>query len=147
MIDVSVKSSLLEDDEYTEKFIFKIPHFKNKYQDLEDNGLLRELIKMEIGAFTISYSKQKTKMKKGYEEDLIKEVSRLENLLENCPSSEAVQKYIKVIRTNWIRFPTTGQGALVCAPKLVGMSLANEVRNIFLILRDEITKRNALPAL
>ena len=35
-------------------------------------------------------------MKKDYEEDLIQEVSRLENLLENCPSSEAVQKYIKV---------------------------------------------------
>jgi len=51
---------------------------------------------MEIRAFTISYSKQKGKMKKEYEEDLIQEVSRLENLLENCPSSEAVQKYIKI---------------------------------------------------
>ena len=51
------------------------------------------------------------------------------------------------LRTNWIRFPTTGQEAHVCAPKPVGISLANEARNIFLILRDEITKINALLAL
>ena len=89
-------SSLLEDDEYTEKLIFRIPHFINKYQDLVDKGLLWELIKMEIRVFTISYSKQKAKMKKDYKEVLIQEVSRLENLVENCPSPEAVQKYTKV---------------------------------------------------
>lgn len=66
-------SFLLEDDVHTEKLMFKIPHFINKYQDLEDNGLLWELIKMEIRAFPISYSKQKAKMKKDYEEDLIQE--------------------------------------------------------------------------
>ena len=76
--------------------MFKIPHFINKYQDLEDKGLLWELVKMEIRAFTISYSKQKARMKKDYEEDLLQEVSRLENLVENCPSPEAVQKYNKV---------------------------------------------------
>ena len=32
----------------------------------------------------------------------------------------------------------------MCAPKPVGMSLASEGRNIFLILRDEITQINAL---
>lgn len=89
-------SSLLEDDEYAEKLMFKIPHFINKYQDLEDHGLLWELIKMEIRAFTISYSKQKAKMKKDYEKDLVQEVSRLGNMGENCPSAEAVQRYIKV---------------------------------------------------
>ena len=75
--------------------MFKIPHFINKYQDLEDHGLLWELIKMEIRAFTISYSKQIAKTKKDYEEDLIKEVSRLGNMVENYPSPETVQKYIK----------------------------------------------------
>ena len=89
-------SSLLEDDEYTEKLMFKIPHFINKYQDLEDHGLLWELIKMEIRAFTISYSKQIAKTKKDYEKDLIQEVSRLGNLGENSSSPETVQKYIKV---------------------------------------------------
>ena len=89
-------SSLLEDDEYTEKLMFKIPHFINKYQDLEDHGLLWELIKMEIRAFTISYSKQIAKTKKDYEKDLIQEVSRLGNIGENSSSPETVQKYIKV---------------------------------------------------
>ena len=88
-------SSLLEDDEYTEKLMFKIPHFINKYQDLEDHGLLWKLIKMEIRAFTISYSKQKAKTKKDYEEDLIQKVSRLGNMVENYPSPETVQKHIK----------------------------------------------------
>ena len=93
-------SSFLEDDEYAEKLMFKIPHFINKYQDLEDHGPLRELIKMEIRAFTISYSKQNPKMKKDYEKELIQEVSRLENMVGNCPSPEAVQKYIKGYRNS-----------------------------------------------
>ena len=76
--------------------MFKISHFINKYQDLEDHGLLWELIKMEIRAFTIRYSKQKAEMKKDHEKVLIQEVSRLGNMVENCPSPEAVQKYIKV---------------------------------------------------
>ena len=79
-------------------------------------------------------------------EDLVQEVSRLENLVENCPSPEAVQKNTKV-KSELEKIPTNGQGAHVCTPKPVGMSLANEVPNIFLILRDEITKINALPAL
>ena len=33
-------SSLLEDKEYAEKLMLKIPHFINKYQDLEDHRLL-----------------------------------------------------------------------------------------------------------
>ena len=51
---------------------------------------------MEIRAFTMWYSKQKAKMKKDYEEDLIEEASRLENLVENCPLPEAVESYTKV---------------------------------------------------
>ena len=49
-------SSLLEDDKYKAKF-----HFINKYQDLEDKGLLWELVKMEIRPFTFNYSKQNTR--------------------------------------------------------------------------------------
>ena len=79
--------------------MFKFPHFINKYQHLEDHGLLRESIKMEIRAFTISYSNQNKlkRKKKHYEKELIQEVSRLGlNMVENCPSPETVQKYIKV---------------------------------------------------
>jgi len=54
--------------------MFKIPHFVNKYQDLEDNGLLWGLIKMEIRAsheLVIQNKKLKSK------EYLIQEASRL----------------------------------------------------------------------
>ena len=54
------------------------------------------LIKVEIRAFTISYSKQIAKTKNDYEKDLIQEVSRLGNIGENSSSPETVQKYIKV---------------------------------------------------
>ena len=37
-------SSLFEDDEYTEKLMFKILHFINKYRDLEDHGRLQLVI-------------------------------------------------------------------------------------------------------
>lgn len=53
-------SSLLEDDKYKAKF-----HFINKYQDLEDKGLLWELVKMEIRAFTFNYSKQNARTLSG----------------------------------------------------------------------------------
>ena len=51
---------------------------------------------MEIRAFIISHSKQIAKMKKDYEKDLMQEFSRLGNMVENCLSPKAVQKYIKV---------------------------------------------------
>ena len=63
------------------------------------------------------------------------------------PHHQKPSRNILKLRTNWIRSPTTGQEVHVCALKPVGMSLANEVRNIFLILRNEITKINALLAL
>ena len=64
-------------------------------------------------------------------------------MVENYPSKEPSRNILK-LRTNWVKFPSTGQQAHVCAPKPVGMSLANEARNIFFILRDEIKKINAL---
>ena len=134
-------SFLLEDDVHTEKSMFKIPHFINEYQDLEDNGLLWELIKMEIRAFPISYSKQKAKMKKDYEED-----QNWRIWLKTSHHLKLSRNTLK-LRTNWKRFPTIEQGAHECVPKPVGTSLANEVRNISLILRDEIKTTNALSAL
>ena len=50
----------------------------------------------KFGSLSISYSSQNAKTKKDYEENLIKEVSRLGNMVENCPSPETVQKYINV---------------------------------------------------
>ena len=133
-------SSLLEDDEYTEKLMFKIPHFINKYQDLEDHGLLWELIKMEIRAFTINYSKKRKKIMK----KILYRKSQDWEIWFKIARHQKPSRNILKLRTNWRRFPTTGKQAHVCAPKPVDMSLADEAQNIFLILRDEITKINAL---
>ena len=79
-------------------FKYKVPL---REPEIEFNNLVggkalaTDYREMETRAFTISYSKQKAKTKKDYEEDLIQEVSRLGNMVENYPSPETVQKYIK----------------------------------------------------
>jgi len=40
---------------------FLIPEFAKKHQGTEDKGLFWEMIKMEIRAFTIKFSKKKQK--------------------------------------------------------------------------------------
>ena len=54
-------SSLLEDSDYTAATAKKIPQFIDRYKDLEDKGLLWEMIKMEIRSFTITFTKTKGK--------------------------------------------------------------------------------------
>ena len=43
--------SLLEDCDYTEKMAHKIPQFIESYEYLNDKGLLREMVKIEILVF------------------------------------------------------------------------------------------------
>ena len=52
--------------------------FIEKYKQVEDKGLLWEMIKMEIRMFTIYYSKQKAKKQKNYEQKLLQDVPRLQ---------------------------------------------------------------------
>ena len=54
-------NSLLSDTKYVELLNFLIPEFAKKHQETEDNGLFWEMIKMEIRAFTIKFSKKKQK--------------------------------------------------------------------------------------
>jgi len=51
------------------------------------------MIKMEIRMFTIYYSKQKAKARKNYEENLLQEAQRLQKLVENRTTSEAIKEY------------------------------------------------------
>ena len=50
---------LLIDKDYVELISGKIPEFASKYREVTDKGLLWEMIKMEIRAATIVYSKKK----------------------------------------------------------------------------------------
>ena len=50
-------NSLLSDTKYVELLNFLIPEFAKKHHETEDKGLFWEMIKMEIRAFTIKFSK------------------------------------------------------------------------------------------
>ena len=59
----------------------KIPQFLT-YKDLEDKGLLWEMVKMEIRSFTITFTKTKAKKCRDQEKFLTKEAERLQNLVD-----------------------------------------------------------------
>ncbi|KAL9982975.1 hypothetical protein ACROYT_G005090 [Oculina patagonica] len=54
-------NSLLLDIDYVELLTFKIREFVIRHQQVNDKGLFWEMIKMELRAFTIKYSKRKAK--------------------------------------------------------------------------------------
>ena len=64
-------ASLLEDKNFVEQVTTKIPGFINQYQGVVDKGLLWELVKMEIRAYTIDFSKQRAKQQKNVEAELM----------------------------------------------------------------------------
>ena len=73
-------NSFLSDNYYVKKLIFLISQAALKYKDVKDKGLYWEMIKMEIRAFTIKYSKQKAKATRNEEKRLR---LRLEQLQES----------------------------------------------------------------
>ena len=86
-------NSLLGDKEFTDKLSLNIPVFIEKYKQVDDKGLLWEMIKMEIRMFTIYYSKQKAKKQKNYEQKLLQDAQRLQKTSENCATPELIKEY------------------------------------------------------
>ena len=66
-------NSLLSDTNYVDLLTFKIPMFAKKHEQVNDKGLYWEMIKMEIRAFTIAFSKKKAKRKRDEESILLSE--------------------------------------------------------------------------
>ena len=60
-----------------------IPEFVTKYLELEDKGLLWEMIKMEIRATTIIFTKRKAKEKRDEEKDLLASFNSLQSQLRS----------------------------------------------------------------
>ena len=75
-------NSLLSDTNYVQLLTFKIPMFAKKHEQVNDKGLYREMIKMEIRAFTITFSKKKAKRKRDEESILLSELMRLQTKLQ-----------------------------------------------------------------
>ena len=69
--------SLLEDCDYTENMARKIPQFIESYEYLDHKGLLREMVKIEIRSFSISFAKVKAKKREDYGKILTQEAEKL----------------------------------------------------------------------
>ena len=79
-------NSLLSDTNYVELLTFKIPMYAKKHEQVNDKGLYWEMIKMEIRAFTIAFSKKKAKRKRDEELLLLSEMMRLQTKLQTSYS-------------------------------------------------------------
>ena len=101
-------SSLLEDKNFVEQLSTKIPSFIQQYQEVSDKGLLWELIKMEIRAFTMNFAKQKAKNQRDYELELIKKAQKVKRKLAKRESKEAMEEHDKIIKElDYISFQRT----------------------------------------
>ena len=71
-------SSLLKDEEYTNKIKTCLDECKEKYSNFENKTLLLDVIKCEIRSQTISFSTWKAKQRREYGQQLEKRLHELE---------------------------------------------------------------------
>ena len=91
-------ASLLEDKNFVEQTSTKIPGFKNQYQGVVGKGLLWELVKMEIRAYTINFSKQRATQHKNVAAELVKKAQNLKRKLTKKEMRELLAEHNKIIR-------------------------------------------------
>ena len=88
-------NTLLEDENYKVLIEFYYPQILTKYPEVVDKQLLWELIKMELRAKTIKYSKQKRYSLRQKEEALQNELRELDHKICNSDTfdEEILEKY------------------------------------------------------
>ena len=88
-------NQLLEDENYVQLVNKTYPEILEKYKDLQNKRLLWEMIKMEIRAFTITYSKKKRGEIKQREVELQNEINELDRKICNdqCLDTSTVNRY------------------------------------------------------
>jgi exonuclease III len=86
-------SSLLRDKEYVEKINICYANALEKYNNLEDKGLVWDLIKMEIRSTTICFSKNKSKDTRAKLQNSMLQTSILEKEINNDPTDEKLSLY------------------------------------------------------
>jgi len=89
-------NSLLTDKDYTELISQKIPEFASKYREVTDKGLLWEMIKMDIRAATILFSKRKARQRRDTEKKLLEEFNRLQ---EQLCANEVTKAKIDLVKS------------------------------------------------
>ena len=80
-------NSLLRDDEYVNDLRTNINAYNAKYENIDDQGLKWDLIKMEIRGFTVKYAKMKAKKRKNEEVELLNKINELQQKLESNPNN------------------------------------------------------------
>ena len=88
-------NTLLEDENYKELIEFYYPQILVKYREITDKQLLWELIKMELRAKTIKYSKEKRSKLRNEEKALQEELQELDGKICNNDAfdQETLEKY------------------------------------------------------
>ncbi len=87
---------LLTDNEYVNKITQCITDCKAKYKDTVDKGLIWDAIKMEIRGISISHSSYLAKQRKKAEEELYRNLNRMEITLASDPSIDNKNHYNKL---------------------------------------------------
>ena len=106
-------NSLLSDVNYVNLITFSIPEFVNKHREVNDKGLFWEMIKMEIRAFTIKYSKQKAKKMHDEEAALQTELINIQNKLQ-ANYNESYEREMDRLKTKLSRIEAIKtQGTIV----------------------------------
>ena len=82
-----INNSLLRDDEYVNDLCTNINAYNAKYENIDDQDLKWDLIKMEIRGFTVKYAKMKAKKRKNEEVELQNKINELQQKLERNPNN------------------------------------------------------------
>jgi exonuclease III len=86
-------ASLLKDLKYIEQIKLCFSNSLEKYKDIEDKGLLWDLLKMEIRSSTICFSKNKAKETRLNIKKAVINMEKLEKLLSTNPTDETLLQY------------------------------------------------------
>ena len=83
-------ASLLSDNKYVELLKENISQSKIDYCNIEDKSLKWDLIKMEIRAFTIRYSKRKARIKRSEEKEILDAINACQKKLDKQKANDAL---------------------------------------------------------
>ena len=105
-------ATLLEDKNYVDEVTNKIPQFIDYHRGIEDKGLFWEMIKMEMRAMSIAYSKRKGKTLRDYENELTNKAQALLRDYNETNSQQTIDQQNKIIKLEHISF-TRANGSCI----------------------------------
>ena len=86
-------SSLLNDEDYCAYIKGIITKYREEYRDVNDRSVCWDLIKMEIRAHTISYSKTQAFLLRQYETEISKKIEKIESNLHSATDEATIGQY------------------------------------------------------